>query len=180
MPPPVLCCAAAPLQEVAAARTIAERGVVLIGTAHGNNLSNMLRNPELRPLVGGVNAVTLGDEMARKLNLANKVRLGGFICPSYCCRQQTCLRQCTREHPHRCRRHTRVPCCSYQGGVFAVAKEITPMCVSLVLLALGCVVMRICMCVDPNLSAAVLLQTRVERAGAATFVSLLELQSRHT
>lgn len=68
----------APLQEVAAARTIAERGVVLIGTAHGNNLSNLLRNPELRPLVGGVNAVTLGDEMARKLNLTGKVWEGGL------------------------------------------------------------------------------------------------------
>lgn len=70
------CCACAahvPLQEVSAARTIAERGVVLIGTAHGNNLSNLLRNPELRLLVGGVNAVTLGDEMARKLNLTGKV-----------------------------------------------------------------------------------------------------------
>jgi stage III sporulation protein SpoIIIAA len=56
------------LQEVAAARTIAERGVVLVGTAHGNNLSNLMRNPVLRPLVGGVNAVTIGDEMAAKTN----------------------------------------------------------------------------------------------------------------
>lgn len=64
------------MQEVSAARTIAERGVVLIGTAHGNNLSNLIRNPVLRPLVGGVSAVTLGDEMARKMNNNNKVSRG--------------------------------------------------------------------------------------------------------
>jgi hypothetical protein len=62
------------LQEVEAARTIAERGVVLVGTAHGNNLSNLMRNPVLRPLVGGVNAVTLGDQMAARTNSKCKVR----------------------------------------------------------------------------------------------------------
>jgi stage III sporulation protein SpoIIIAA len=62
------------VQEVSAARTIAERGVVLVGTAHGNNLSNLIRNPELRPLVGGVSTVTLGDEMAQKMNNNSKVR----------------------------------------------------------------------------------------------------------
>jgi stage III sporulation protein SpoIIIAA len=64
------------VQEVSAARTIAERGVVLIGTAHGNNLSNLIHNPVLRPLVVGVNAVTLGDEMARKMSNNNKVSSG--------------------------------------------------------------------------------------------------------
>jgi stage III sporulation protein SpoIIIAA len=64
-------------QEVEAARTIAERGVVLVGTAHGNNLSNLMRNPVLRPLVGGVNAVTIGDAMAAKLNSNVKVRMNG-------------------------------------------------------------------------------------------------------
>ncbi|MBE0617976.1 MAG: single-stranded DNA-binding protein, partial [Proteobacteria bacterium] len=51
--------------EAAAARTIAERGVQLIGTAHGNNLENLLLNPTLSDLVGGVQTVTLSDEEAR-------------------------------------------------------------------------------------------------------------------
>ena len=52
--------------EAEAARTIAERGVRLIGTAHGNTLENLVFNPTLSDLVGGVQAVTLGDEEARK------------------------------------------------------------------------------------------------------------------
>jgi stage III sporulation protein SpoIIIAA len=52
-------------QEAMAARTIAERGVQLIGTAHGNTLENLVRNPSLSDLVGGVQTVTLGDEEAR-------------------------------------------------------------------------------------------------------------------
>jgi len=51
--------------EAMAARTIAERGVQLISTAHGNTLDNVLRNPTLSDLVGGVQTVTLGDEEAR-------------------------------------------------------------------------------------------------------------------
>jgi len=51
--------------EALAARTIAERGVQLIGTAHGNTLENVLRNPTLSDLVGGVQTVTLSDEEAR-------------------------------------------------------------------------------------------------------------------
>lgn len=53
-------------QEAFAARTIAERGVQLIGTAHGNSLENLLLNPTLSDLVGGIQSVTLGDEEARK------------------------------------------------------------------------------------------------------------------
>jgi len=53
-------------QESAAARTIAERGVVLIGTAHGNALENLLKNPTLVDLVGGIQSVTLGDDEARR------------------------------------------------------------------------------------------------------------------
>jgi len=49
-----------------AARTIAERGVQLIGTAHGNSLENLLMNPTLCDLVGGIQAVTLGDEEAKR------------------------------------------------------------------------------------------------------------------
>ena len=52
--------------EAAAARTIAERGVQLIATAHGNTLENLLMNPTLADLVGGVQTVTLGDEEARR------------------------------------------------------------------------------------------------------------------
>ncbi|MGZ3676203.1 MAG: R3H domain-containing nucleic acid-binding protein, partial [Ktedonobacterales bacterium] len=52
--------------EAQAARTIAERGVQLVGTAHGRTLENLLANPTLSDLVGGVQAVTLGDEEARR------------------------------------------------------------------------------------------------------------------
>jgi stage III sporulation protein SpoIIIAA len=53
-------------EEAAAARTINERGVMLIGTAHGNALENLLKNPTLVDLVGGIQTVTLGDEEARR------------------------------------------------------------------------------------------------------------------
>ncbi len=52
--------------EAEAARTIAERGVQLIATAHGNTLENLIMNPTLADLVGGVQAVTLSDEEARR------------------------------------------------------------------------------------------------------------------
>ena len=52
--------------EAQAARTIAERGVQLIGTAHGNTLENLVLNPTLSDLVGGIQVVTLSDEEARK------------------------------------------------------------------------------------------------------------------
>jgi hypothetical protein len=52
--------------EAAAARTIAERGVQLIGTAHGNTLENLLLNPTLSDLLGGIESVTLSDEEARR------------------------------------------------------------------------------------------------------------------
>jgi hypothetical protein len=52
--------------EASAARTIAERGVQLIATAHGNTLENLVMNPTLSDLVGGVQSVTLGDEEARR------------------------------------------------------------------------------------------------------------------
>jgi stage III sporulation protein SpoIIIAA len=53
-------------QEAAAARTINERAVQLIGTAHGNTLENLLLNPTLSDLVGGIESVTLSDEEARR------------------------------------------------------------------------------------------------------------------
>ena len=52
--------------EAIAARTIAERGVQLVGTAHGNKLENLLKNPTLSDLIGGIQAVTLGDDEARR------------------------------------------------------------------------------------------------------------------
>jgi stage III sporulation protein SpoIIIAA len=52
--------------EAQAARTIAERGVQLIATAHGNTLDNLLMNPTLSDLLGGIHAVTLSDEEARR------------------------------------------------------------------------------------------------------------------
>ena len=53
-------------QEAVAARTIAERGVQLVGTAHGITLENLLVNPTLSDLVGGIESVTLSDEEARR------------------------------------------------------------------------------------------------------------------
>ncbi|MGV3522957.1 MAG: AAA family ATPase [Candidatus Sericytochromatia bacterium] len=52
--------------EADAARTIAERGVQLIGTAHGNSIENLILNPSLNDLVGGIESVTLGDEEAKR------------------------------------------------------------------------------------------------------------------
>ena len=52
--------------EATACRTIAERGVQLIGTAHGNALENIISNPTLSDLVGGIQSVILGDEEAKR------------------------------------------------------------------------------------------------------------------
>src|SRR6266540_7423979 len=52
--------------EAAAARTIAERGVQLVATAHGNTLENLIMNPTLSDLIGGIQTVTLGDDEARR------------------------------------------------------------------------------------------------------------------
>lgn len=52
--------------EAQAARTIAERGVQLIGTAHGNTLENLMLNPTLSDLIGGIESVTLSDDEARR------------------------------------------------------------------------------------------------------------------
>jgi hypothetical protein len=61
-------------QEADAAHTIAQRGVILVGTAHGIDLGSLLKNPDLVRLVGGVSAVTLGDAVAAKSNSNKKVR----------------------------------------------------------------------------------------------------------
>ena len=59
--------------EAAAARTIAERGVQLVGTAHGNTLENLIMNPTLSDLVGGVQVVTLSDEEARRRGVQKSI-----------------------------------------------------------------------------------------------------------
>lgn len=53
-------------EEAQAARTIAERGVMLIATAHGNTLDNLIKNPTLSDLVGSIQSVTLGDDEAKR------------------------------------------------------------------------------------------------------------------
>lgn len=60
--------------EANAARTIAERGVQLIGTAHGNALENLMLNPTLSDLVGGIESVTLSDEEARRRGTQKSVQ----------------------------------------------------------------------------------------------------------
>ncbi|MEN9222772.1 MAG: R3H domain-containing nucleic acid-binding protein [Thermostichus sp. BF3_bins_97] len=52
--------------EALASRTIAERGVQLVATAHGNRIDNLMKNPTLSDLVGGIQSVTLGDDEARR------------------------------------------------------------------------------------------------------------------
>ncbi|KAM5555899.1 protein SEEDLING PLASTID DEVELOPMENT 1 [Rosa sericea] len=52
--------------EALASSTIAQRGVQLVGTAHGMTIDNIIKNPSLQILVGGIESVTLGDEEARK------------------------------------------------------------------------------------------------------------------
>jgi len=52
--------------ESLAARTIAERGVQLVGTAHGNSLENLIKNPPLSDLIGGIQYVTLSDDEAKR------------------------------------------------------------------------------------------------------------------
>lgn len=59
--------------EADAARTIAERGVQLVGTAHGNSLENLMMNPTLSDLIGGIQTVTLGDEEARRRHTQKSV-----------------------------------------------------------------------------------------------------------
>jgi hypothetical protein len=61
--------------EVAAARSIAQRGVALVGTAHGTSLESILKNPEMNPLVGGLQAVILGDQAVRNSKFERKTQL---------------------------------------------------------------------------------------------------------
>jgi len=59
--------------EALAARTIAQRGVQLVGTCHGQVLENVLKNPSLSDLVGGITSVTLGDEEAKRRGVQKSI-----------------------------------------------------------------------------------------------------------
>lgn len=71
------------VREVSAAKTIAQRGVVLVGTAHGTSLETLLKNPELNSLVGGLQPVILGDAAARSTNAGSKTRLERKGAPTF-------------------------------------------------------------------------------------------------
>eukprot|EP00798_Chlamydomonas_sp_ICE-L_P019384 gene19384-26033_t len=60
-------------EECMAARTIAQRGVQLVATAHGNALENVIKNPSLSDLIGGIQSVTLGDDTARKRGMQKSI-----------------------------------------------------------------------------------------------------------
>jgi hypothetical protein len=61
--------------ETHAARTISQRGVQLFATAHGSELENVIKNPSLVDLVGGVGSVTLGARHSKYLFLCPPIRL---------------------------------------------------------------------------------------------------------
>ena len=71
--------------EALAARTIAQRGVQLVATCHGHELRNIMKNPSLVDLVGGIQSVTLGDEEARRRGLASKSVLERQSPPTFGC-----------------------------------------------------------------------------------------------
>ncbi|KAK9829360.1 hypothetical protein WJX72_005396 [[Myrmecia] bisecta] len=71
-------------QEAAALKGIAQRGVIMVATAHGVSLQGLLKNPDLNSLVGGVGPVTLGDAEARASNRGVKTRLERKGAPVFC------------------------------------------------------------------------------------------------
>jgi stage III sporulation protein SpoIIIAA len=83
--------------EALAARTIAERGVQLIGTAHGNRIDNLIKNPTLSDLVGGIQSVTLGVKPHPPLTLRSKCKsataglcMNGWRIQWICCCEVAC------------------------------------------------------------------------------------------
>lgn len=70
-------------QESFAARSIAERGVRLIATAHGKTINSVLKNPILMPLIGDIKSVTLGDEETKRRELENKTTLERVSEPTF-------------------------------------------------------------------------------------------------
>ena len=59
--------------EVRAVKSIAQRGVAMVATAHGVDLGSLLKNPDLNPLLGGLEKVTLGDQAAKCAPLCRAV-----------------------------------------------------------------------------------------------------------
>ncbi|CAI0408320.1 unnamed protein product [Linum tenue] len=59
--------------EAMAASTIAQRGIQLVGTAHGVTIENLIMNPSLDMLIGGIQSVTLGDEEASRRGVQKTV-----------------------------------------------------------------------------------------------------------
>jgi len=68
--------------EVLAAQTIAEKGVRLVGTTHGNCLENVIKNPPLSNLIGGIQYVTLSDDEAKRRRTQKSV-LERRACPAF-------------------------------------------------------------------------------------------------
>ncbi|XWS66223.1 hypothetical protein CRYUN_Cryun05aG0181200 [Craigia yunnanensis] len=83
--------------EALAASTIAQRGVQLIGTAHGMTIDNIIKNPSLQILVGGIESVTLGDEEARKRKV-QKTILERKGAPTFTCAVEMISRTECRIH----------------------------------------------------------------------------------
>ncbi|XP_057979241.1 protein SEEDLING PLASTID DEVELOPMENT 1 [Malania oleifera] len=83
--------------EALAASTIAQRGVQLVGTAHGMTIDNIIKNPSLQILVGGIESVTLGDEEARKRKVQKTIleRKGS---PTFTCAVEMISRTECRVH----------------------------------------------------------------------------------
>lgn len=84
--------------EALAASTIAQRGVQLVGTAHGMTIDNIIKNPSLQLLVGGIESVTLGDEEAKKRKV-QKTILERKGTPTFTCAVEMISRTECRVHP---------------------------------------------------------------------------------
>jgi hypothetical protein len=161
------------VQEAEAARTIAQRGVVLVGTAHGIELGGLLKNPDLVRLVGGVMPVTLGDAQAAASNQGKKVR-----------RLHCLLRDHVDLgiHAVACMLNAYSPGieCDWhyvQGvAVWASMHSCVKACTAMPKPSMRrCHLTCVCCCCCHVLAA----QVRLERAGAATFTSLVELQGKN-
>ncbi|KAL3153362.1 hypothetical protein ABBQ38_011703 [Trebouxia sp. C0009 RCD-2024] len=85
--------------EAAAVRGIAQRGIAMVGTAHGTDLSSLIANPDLNSLIGGVHQVTLGDLEARHSNHGNKTRTERKGLPAFSCLVEVLDHTTWRVHP---------------------------------------------------------------------------------
>ncbi len=71
------------MQEVQAVRDIAQRGVLMVGTAHGTDIHSLLNNHELSDLIGGVTSVTISDKSADERNAGQKTKLERVRPPAF-------------------------------------------------------------------------------------------------